>query len=343
MSALAKSINENTGSNQYRKLLTDYQQPDLKRSIWQIINSFVPYLALLVAMYYSLGISYWLTLILTVPAAGFMVRIFIISHDCGHGSFFKSKTARDVTGFITGVITFVPYKQWRHNHAIHHATCANLDRRGLGDVWTLTVDEYLALSFWGRLGYRLYRHPFIMFTVGPLYLFLIAQRFPEKEAKKKERNSVHLTNLSLVGIVLLTSITIGIKAYLIIQLSILFFAAAGGVWLFYVQHQFEDVYWDRNESWDFQAAALHGSSYYQLPAILRWFSGNIGFHHIHHLNSRIPNYYLEQCHQILVQHVKIEPITIMKSFKSLKCRLWDEKNTKLVGFGYVKQLVVNQV
>jgi omega-6 fatty acid desaturase (delta-12 desaturase) len=297
-------------------------------------------MVLLVAMYFSLNISYWLTLILAIPAAGFMVRIFIISHDCGHGSFFKSKKARDIIGFITGVITFVPYKHWRHSHAIHHATSSNLDRRGLGDVWTLTVNEYLALSFWRRLEYRLYRNPFIMFTVGPLYQFLIAQRFPEKGAKKKERNSVYLTNLAIAGIIILSSLTIGIKAYIIIQLSVMFFAALGGVWLFYVQHQFEDVYWERNESWDFQAAALQGSSYYQLPAILHWFSGNIGFHHIHHLNSRIPNYYLKNCHRILTQHIEIEPITMLKSFKSLKCRLWDEKNDKLVGFGYLKQLAV---
>jgi omega-6 fatty acid desaturase (delta-12 desaturase) len=340
MSAITQSIHETTKSNQYRKLFKDYQQPDLKRSIWQIVNSFLPFMVLLVAMYFSLNISYWLTLILAIPAAGFMVRIFIISHDCGHGSFFKSKKARDIIGFITGVITFVPYKHWRHSHAIHHATSSNLDRRGLGDVWTLTVNEYLALSFWRRLEYRLYRNPFIMFTVGPLYQFLIAQRFPEKGAKKKERNSVYLTNLTIAGIIILSSLTIGIKAYIIIQLSVMFFAALGGVWLFYVQHQFEDVYWERNESWDFQAAALQGSSYYQLPAILHWFSGNIGFHHIHHLNSRIPNYYLKNCHRILTQHIEIEPITMLKSFKSLKCRLWDEKNDKLVGFGYLKQLAV---
>ncbi|MEJ2545618.1 MAG: fatty acid desaturase [Calditrichaceae bacterium] len=340
MSAITQSIHETTKSNQYRKLFKDYQQPDLKRSIWQIVNSFLPFMVLLVAMYFSLNISYWLTLILAIPAAGFMVRIFIISHDCGHGSFFKSKKARDIIGFITGVITFVPYKHWRHSHAIHHATSSNLDRRGLGDVWTLTVNEYLALSFWRRLEYRLYRNPFIMFTVGPLYQFLIAQRFPEKGAKKKERNSVYLTNLAIAGIIILSSLTIGIKAYIIIQLSVMFFAALGGVWLFYVQHQFEDVYWERNESWDFQAAALQGSSYYQLPAILHWFSGNIGFHHIHHLNSRIPNYYLKNCHRILTQHIEIEPITMLKSFKSLKCRLWDEKNDKLVGFGYLKQLAV---
>jgi omega-6 fatty acid desaturase (delta-12 desaturase) len=340
MSAITQSIYETTKSNQYRKLFKDYQQPDLKRSIWQIVNSFLPFMVLLVAMYFSLNISYWLTLILAIPAAGFMVRIFIISHDCGHGSFFKSKKARDIIGFITGVITFVPYKHWRHSHAIHHATSSNLDRRGLGDVWTLTVNEYLALSFWRRLEYRLYRNPFIMFTVGPLYQFLIAQRFPEKGAKKKERNSVYLTNLAIAGIIILSSLTIGIKAYIIIQLSVMFFAALGGVWLFYVQHQFEDVYWERNESWDFQAAALQGSSYYQLPAILHWFSGNIGFHHIHHLNSRIPNYYLKNCHRILTQHIEIEPITMLKSFKSLKCRLWDEKNDKLVGFGYLKQLAV---
>lgn len=337
MSNTANSIAE---KNKYRKMLHQYQQPDVKRSLWQIINSIIPYLALLVAMYFSLEISYWLTLLLAIPAAGLMVRIFIISHDCGHGSFFKSQKARDIIGFITGVIAFVPYKQWRHSHAIHHATCANLDRRGLGDIWTLTVEEYLALSFWRRMEYRLYRNPFILFGVGTLYLFLIGQRFPEKGAKKKERNSVHFTNLALLAAILVTTLTIGIKSYLLIQLPILFFGAIAGVWLFYVQHQFEDVYWERNQSWDFQAAALQGSSYYKLPGIFRWFTGNIGFHHIHHLNSRIPNYYLKQCHQILTQHIEIEPITLMKSLKSLKCRLWDEENYKLVGFGYLKRQAV---
>ena len=338
MSNTANSIAE---KNKYRKMLHQYQQPDLKRSLWQIINSYIPYFALLVAMYFSMDVSYWLTLLLAIPAAGFMIRIFIISHDCGHGSFFKSKKLRDITGFISGLIAFVPYKQWRHSHAIHHATCGDLDRRGLGDVWTLTVKEYLELPLRNRIAYRIYRNPFIMFGIGSLYMFLIGYRFPEKDAKKRERNSVHLTNLILLSIVVLTTLTIGFKAYVLIQLPVMFIAATAGVWLFYVQHQYENVYWKRHESWDYEAAALQGSSYYQLPGVLRWFSGNIGFHHIHHLNSRIPNYYLKQCHQILTQHVEIEPITLLKSLKSLKCRLWDEENYKLVGFGYLKSLALN--
>ena len=338
MSNTANSIAE---KNKYRKMLHQYQQPDLKHSFWQIINSYIPYFALLVAMYFSMDVSYWLTLLLAIPAAGFMIRIFIISHDCGHGSFFKSKKLRDITGFISGLIAFVPYKQWRHSHAIHHATCGDLDRRGLGDVWTLTVKEYLELPLRNRIAYRIYRNPFIMFGIGSLYMFLIGYRFPEKDAKKRERNSVHLTNLILLSIVVLTTLTIGFKAYVLIQLPVMFIAATAGVWLFYVQHQYENVYWERHESWDYEAAALQGSSYYQLPGVLRWFSGNIGFHHIHHLNSRIPNYYLKQCHQILTQHVEIEPITLLKSLKSLKCRLWDEENYKLVGFGYLKSLALN--
>ena len=341
MNNVANPANSNVELNLFRKLLNKYQQPDLKRSLWQIINSYVPYLALLVAMYFSLDVSYWLTLVLAIPTAGFMIRIFIISHDCGHGSFFKSKKSRDITGFISGLIAFVPYKQWRHSHAIHHASCSDLDRRGIGDVWTLTVKEYLELSLRKRLVYRIYRNPFIMFGIGPLYMFLIGYRFPEKGAKKRERNSVHLTNLTLIGIILLMTLTIGIKSYLLIQLLVLFFAAAAGVWLFYVQHQFEDVYWERNKSWNYEAAALQGSSYYQLPGIFRWFSGNIGFHHIHHLNSRIPNYYLKQCHKLITKHIDINPVTLLGSLKSLKCRLWDEENYKLVGFDYLKRLTIN--
>ena len=324
----------------FRGLLKNYQQPDFKRSLWQVLNSYIPYIALLTAMYFSLNFSYWLTLLLAIPAGGFMVRIFIICHDCGHGSFLKSKKARDFLGFISGLIAFVPYKQWRHSHAIHHATCGNLDRRGLGDVWTMTVEEYLSSTFWRRLGYRLYRNPYMMFTVGPLYAFLIGQRFSDKGAKRREKNAVLFTNLTLLGIVILMYFTIGIKAYLMIQIPVLFFASIAGVWLFYIQHQYEDVYWERNEAWDFDAAALQGSSFYNLPGILRWFSGNIGFHHVHHLNSRIPNYYLEKCHDIITQHVEIKPINMRKSLKSLKYRLWDDKNYRMVGFGALKKLAM---
>ena len=341
MNTLTNPVPANTQEVDFKKLLNDYKQADFKRSLWQVVNSFVPYFAILIAMYFTLNISYWLTLVLAVPAAGFMIRIFIISHDCGHGSFFKSRRAREITGFISGLIAFVPYHQWRHSHALHHATSGDLDRRGLGDVWTLTVNEYLELPFLKRLGYRLYRNPLIMFGLGPIYVFLVGQRFPQKGAKKRERNSVLFTNLALLSIVLVSAFTIGIKTYLLIQMPVLIFAATAGVWLFYVQHQYEDVYWEHSASWDFQAAALQGSSYYQLPAILRWFSGNIGFHHIHHLNSRIPNYYLKRCHQILTRHIDIKPITFFKSFKSLNCRLWDENNAKLVGFGYLKRLAVN--
>lgn len=331
----------NTKTVSLRKLLRPYQKPDLKRSIWQIVNSYVPYFVLLNAMYFSLSISYWITLLLAVPAAGFMIRIFIIAHDCGHGSFFKSKKASDIIGFISGLIAFVPYKHWRHSHAMHHATSGDLDRRGFGDVWTLTVKEYLNLSIWKKIGYQLYRNPVFMFSVGPLFMFLVSQRFPGKESGQRERNGVHFTNLALLGIVVISTLTIGIKAYLLIQIPVLFIGATAGVWLFYVQHQFEDAYWEHNEEWDFETAALQGSSYYKLPAILRWFSGNIGFHHVHHLNPRIPNYYLKECHKVITEHIEIKPITVLGSLKSLKCRLWDEENYRLVGFGHLRLLKEN--
>jgi len=321
-----------------REVFSKYQQPHMGRSIWQMVNSFVPYFLLVVAMYFSLNISIWLTLLLAIPTAGFLVRIFIIFHDCTHGSFFKSKKLRTIVGYISGIITFAPYRQWQKSHSMHHTTTGDLDRRGMGDVWTLTVNEYLAESRWKRFLYRVYRNPIIMFGFGPLYLFLIGNRIPLPGTKTQEKKSVYLTNLALISIIALMTYLIGFKAYLLIQLPIIFFGTTAGVWLFYVQHQFEDAYWERGDTWDFEAAALQGSSYYELPAILRWFTGNIGFHHIHHLNARIPNYYLKKCHDEMVKREEIKSITLLSSLKSLNCRLWDEDQYKLVSFSYLKKL-----
>ncbi|MBN1667235.1 MAG: fatty acid desaturase [Anaerolineales bacterium] len=320
----------------WRQAIASYQQPDVRRSIWQLVNTLGPYFILLALMYWSLGVSYWLTLLLAIPASGLLVRNFIIFHDCGHESFFESRRANTIVGYLTGILVFTPYHQWRHHHAIHHATAADLDRRGVGDVWTMTLDEYRQASTWKRFIYRAYRHPVIMFVFGSLIVFLINHRFPAREAKRRERNSVHLTNLAILGILVLAHFTIGLRAYVLIQLPVIWFATLAGVWLFYVQHQFDGVYWERHERWDFVQAALEGSSFYKLPKVLQWFSGNIGFHHIHHLSPRIPNYNLERCYRASPVF-QVKPVTLVSSLKSLGFRLWDESNRRLVGFKALKQ------
>ncbi|TFG97827.1 MAG: fatty acid desaturase [Calditrichales bacterium] len=310
-------------------------QPDLGKSLWQVANSFIPYTLLLAAMYFSLGISYWLTLGLAVPAGGFMVRIFIIFHDCGHGSFFKSRRANTILGFIAGVITFTPYHHWTHKHAIHHATSGDLDRRGMGDIWTLTVKEYLGLSKRERFTYHLFRNPFVMLLIGPVYMFLFYNRFVTGKASAQERHYVYATNLGILALATAVSALIGIEAYLLIQLPVITLGGIAGVWLFYVQHQFDGVYWERNAEWDYQQAAIHGSSFYKLPKVLQWFSGNIGFHHVHHLSSRIPNYHLESCHKEVPVFKNIKPLSMADSLKCIKHRLWDEENNRLVGYDNV--------
>jgi omega-6 fatty acid desaturase (delta-12 desaturase) len=289
-------------------------------------------------MYLSLGVSYWLTLALAVLAAGFLVRGFIILHDCGHGSFFKSQKANDILGVIIGILTFTPYYYWRHDHAVHHASAGDLDRRVVGDIWMLTVKEYLELSRWKRFAYRLYRNPLVMFGIGPIFTFLITYRFAGHTAGKRERRNVYQTNLAILAIVVLMSLTIGVEAYVLVQLPIMMIASAVGVWMFYVQHQFEGVYWERHENWDYVTAALDGSSFYKLPKVLQWFTGNIGFHHIHHLSPRIPNYSLEKCYNENAIFQEIKQTTLLSSLKSLTFRLWDEEPRKLVGFGHVKTL-----
>ena len=328
----------NTSS--WRQAVADYQHSDQRRSVWQVVNTLVPYFLVWYLMYRSLEITYWLTLALSVLGAGLLMRTFIIFHDCGHGSFFNSRQANDLLGFITGILTFTPYYQWRHDHAVHHATAGDLDNRGVGDVWTLTVQEYLELSRWRRLGYRLFRNPLVMFGIGPFFVFVISQRFVRGATGKRERYSVYGTNLALLGILALVGVTIGIKAYVLIQLPIIVIGATAGVWLFYVQHQFEGVYWERHEKWDYLAAALKGSSFYRLPRVLQWFTGNIGFHHIHHLSPRIPNYYLEQCHRENQMFHEVKPISLLASLKSLTFRLWDEEGHQLVGFGHLKTVSV---
>ena len=321
----------------WREVVAKYQRPHLPHSLGQIATTLIPYFTLLYVMYLSLRVSYAITLALTVPAAGFLVRIFIIMHDCGHGSFFKSKTANRFWGFVTGLLTFVPSYSWSHDHAKHHAAAGNLDNRGDGDVWTLTLQEYLTSPRWKRMCYCIYRNPVAMFGVGSLYLFLIRYRFWRRQDSLRARWSTIRTNVVLLGIVLLMSLTIGIKAYLMIQLPVLLLATTAGAWLFYVQHQFEGTYWERREKWSFVREALEGSSFYKLPRVLQWFTGNIGFHHVHHLCPRIPNYHLPKCHESHSMFKAVKPLTLGSSWQSLTYRLWDEEEKKLVSFGDIKR------
>ena len=316
----------------WKKIVAKYQQPVAARGAWQLANTLIPYALLWVVAWLGLKVSIWLALPLAILMGGFLVRLFIIHHDCGHSSFFKSRRANDFWGVVTGVVTFVPYYHWRWEHAVHHATSGDLDRRGMGDIWTLTVQEYLESSRWQRFAYRLARNPIILFVIAPLYIFVIKQRFPKAAAGARERNSVYLTNLGMLAVAAGLTWVFGFKAYLLIQLTAVAVAGSAGVWLFYVQHQFEGVYWERAGAWDYATAALHGSSFYKLPRILQWFSGNIGFHHIHHLSSRIPNYNLERAHQAEPLFQRVKPITLLPSLKSLTLRLWDEQRQRLVGY-----------
>jgi omega-6 fatty acid desaturase (delta-12 desaturase) len=306
------------------------------RAQWQVLNSFVPYALLWAAMVYVLAVSYWLMLPLALLAAGFLARIFIIFHDCGHASFFKSKRANNAMGVIAGLLNLTPYHHWRWQHSVHHGTAGDLDRRGAGDIWTLTVQEYLQSTRWRRFAYRLARNPIVLFVLAPLYVFVVHHRFAASEAPSRERQSVRRTNWALLGFTLMMSALIGLKAFLLIQLTVSAFAGALGLWLFYVQHQFEGAYWARSKDWNYTSAALEGSSFYKLPKLLQWFTGNIGFHHIHHLSPRIPNYHLERCHDADPYFKTIKPVTLLASFKSLTFRLWDEQRKVFVGFSHLR-------
>ena len=325
----------NLDNIQWRPVVAKYARPDLWRSIWQVINTLVPYAVLFYLSMRSLEISFWLTLPLSILTAGFMVRTFIIFHDCGHGSFFKSKTANTWLGRVTGLLVFTPYYRWKHDHAIHHATAGDLDRRGTGDVYTMTVQEYLDAPWWKRFGYRVMRQPVFLFLFGSVIVFVGTQRIPSKQGKR-DIASVWWTNLSLAIFITGMSLLFGWKAFLLVQFLVIFFGASTGIWLFYVQHNFEGVYWERREHWDYFKASIQGSSFYKLPAVLNWFTGNIGYHHIHHLSAKIPNYKLPKAFkENQIFHVK--PLTLWSSFKSLTLRLYDEKTRKLVGWNVLKR------
>ncbi|MGD8191905.1 fatty acid desaturase [Brevibacillus ginsengisoli] len=329
---------EQLSISQLKKKVAPYEKTDAKTSIQQLFNTLLPLFALWYVAYLSLSVSYWLTLPILIVTAGFMIRNFIIFHDCCHQSFFKSRLANDILGTITGVLSIVPYEQWKNSHSIHHATSGNLDKRGVGDIWVLTVDEYMASPLWRRMAYRIYRNPFSMLVVGPFFVFVLQYRFNVKGAKMKERLNTYLTNVLIVGLYTLLCWAIGWQAFLMIQLPIFFVSGMLGIWLFYVQHQFEDSYFENEEEWSYVKAAVEGSSYYKLPKVLQWLTGNIGFHHVHHLSAKIPNYNLERAHNETPALQEATTITIATSLKSLRFRLWDERNKTFVSFKEIKQL-----
>lgn len=319
------------------EIVSKYNKPDNAKSWWQVINSAGSYILMWIVMIWSLRISYWITLILAIPAAGFLVRTFIIFHDCGHGSFFRSGRLNTIVGVFTGLLVFTPYHSWHRDHSIHHQTVGNLEKRGIGDVATLTVEEYRNRTGWQRFLYRLYRNPFFLFGLAPLLLFVVLYRFPKKYMSAREHIYVQLTNLALALIVFAMIIAIGWKAYLMIQLPVLYIATVHGVWLFYVQHQFRHVRWSNSATWDYKTMALNGSSFFRLPGALNWFTGNIGYHHIHHLSPLIPNYNLKKCNDENEMFRDIKPITFWTAFESLMLRLWDEKKGMLLTFREVRR------
>jgi acyl-lipid omega-6 desaturase (Delta-12 desaturase) len=323
----------------WTQILARYRAPSHSRSIIELIMTVGPLVLLWLLMWASLDRGYWVCLLLAVPAAGFLVRLFMIQHDCGHGAFFHHRLANDWVGRVIGVLTLTPYDFWRRTHAVHHATSGNLDRRGTGDIDTLTVQEYLALSRWRRLGYRIYRHPVIMFGLGPAFLFIVQHRLPVglMRAGWQPWLSAMATNVAIAAVVATVMWLVGVVPFLIVHLPIMLLASSVGVWLFYVQHQFEHTEWARDGAWNLQEAALHGSSYYDLPSVLRWFTANIGVHHVHHLCSRIPYYRLPLVLRDYPELGVTGRLTLVQSFSCVRLVLWDEALQRLVSFDEVRQ------
>jgi omega-6 fatty acid desaturase (delta-12 desaturase) len=322
---------------QLRAAVARFRFPSQPRAIWQVVSTFAGFLGVCAMMYASFGLSYWLTLGLAVPGAGFTVRLFIIQHDCGHGSFFASRRANAVLGRLCSLVTFTPFANWRRQHAGHHAVWNNLDRRDSGaDIYStcLTVSEYRALSPRRRFLYRLSRHPVLTGLLLPPLVFLLLYRIPFDTPKgwRRERLSVYTTNMGIALLLLALGMTLGFERVLLVQLPIMVTASIVGVWLFSVQHRFEETLWQRESEWNFAAASLRGSSFLKLPPILQWFTGNIGFHHIHHLNPRIPNYRLQNCHQAISEFQAVPSLGLWDALRAPFCALWDEERQRMVAF-----------
>ena len=324
----------------WKKVVSEFEKPSLFKSLWQLITTLGLYLLTWTMIYlnYSKSGPWYLYIPLILFGAGLTVRIFIIFHDCGHQSFFKKQKYNKLFGFITGTLAFTPFKHWTWEHNVHHATVGDIDRRGIGDVWTLMVNEYLELPKLKRLSYRIWRHPLFLFGFAPVYAFLIRERIPSPGAKPGNRKAVIYTNIAILLLMSLGCLAFGSFIFLLFQLFIISIAASAGVWLFYVQHQFEGVYWERHEHWEYTSAALDGSSFYQLPKVLQWFSGNIGYHHLHHLSTKIPNYHLEACHNSHPAFAEVTKLTLFSSFRCMNFRLWDETEKALITWKQFKRI-----
>jgi acyl-lipid omega-6 desaturase (Delta-12 desaturase) len=331
-------------ARRWADILARYRNPSRGRSILELAITAGPFILLWIFMWATLGLGYWLCLLLALPAAGFLVRLFMIQHDCGHGSFFKHRLANDWVGRVIGVLTLTPYDYWRRTHAIHHASSGNLDCRGIGDVETLTVREYLALSRFRRLLYRMYRNPLVLFGIGPAYLFILQQRLPVGLMRGGWRPwlSTMATNLAIAVVAATLIWFIGFGPFLLVHLPITLVGASMGVWLFYVQHQFEDTVWARDCGWSRHEAALYGSSHYALPPVLRWFTANIGVHHVHHLCSQIPCYRLPRVLQDHPELAAVRRLTFLQSLGCVRLTLWDEDRQRLVSFREMRRKLSNQ-
>lgn len=336
----AGSAADLVAARNWTKILVAYRNPSTLRSVFEIAITAVPFALLWFSIWVLIDREIWAGLLLAVPAAGFLVRLFMIQHDCGHGAFFPRRFANDWTGRVIGVLTMTPYDLWRRSHATHHATSGNLDRRGIGDIKTLTVKEYRALPLLSRVGYRLYRHPAVMFGVGPAILFLVQNRLPFGFMRDGRMPwvSTMATNAAIVALAAVLIALVGVKAFLLVHIPIVLLAASIGVWLFFVQHQFEETSWERDRDWNLYNAALLGSSHYELPTVLRWFTANIGMHHVHHLCSRIPYYRLPRTLKDYPELAGVSRLTLRQSLRSVRLTLWDEPRRLLVSFSQAKRI-----
>jgi omega-6 fatty acid desaturase (delta-12 desaturase) len=316
----------------WRETLAPFAVPCLRRGLLAVATSVVPYISLCAVMYLTLGVSPALTAGLTLLAAGFLLRVFVMFHDCSHGSLLPSRRANAVVGTVLGLLVLSPFRRWRHDHAVHHATSGDLEKRGVGDVVTLTVAEYSARPWRGRLAYRLIRNPVVMFGFGPVFAMIIGPRIVSRGARPRMRNSVLGTDVALVVVIGVVCLLIGWQAFLIVWAPAALLAGSVGIWLFYVQHQFEDAYWQSGDDWTYTDAALRGSSHLKLPRVLQFFTGNIGLHHVHHLNARIPNYNLQRAHDASPIFASVPTLSLWSGLRSVRFKLWDEQAGRLVTF-----------
>lgn len=321
----------------WKETLAPYARPSVARSIIDLLTSIVPYVVLFYAMYLLLDVSYWLVLLVSIPAAGFLLRTYIMFHDCAHGNFFPSKRANHYVGVVLALVVYTPFSAWRHSHAMHHATAGDLDRRGDGDVPTMTVEEFQNASRGTRTIYRLTRNPIVMMTLGPIAALMIQPRLWKKSDRTRIKRSVIGTNIALAAIITALCLTMGWQEFLLVQMPMVWLAGGAGVWLFYVQHQFEDAYWENSDTWSYAEAALQGSSYLRLPKVLQYFSGNIGLHHVHHLSAKVPNYHLQAAHDSSPIFQEVPVLTLREGVRSMRLKLWCSERGRLVTFREAEQ------